>query len=536
MFTLINLTGTMANPTNNTNNGRRLFIPHLAPYTRKQDVLKKFMEMGAIAAIVVLRSYGNSAFLHFATPEAATKAMEASGKIVLHKRKIELLRLDPWHDAKVSRGKRTQSNEEHYEPNPINLPVECLAKIAEYLPYADRARMEQVSWLWREDSIASHAKQTVLTSTTWVWTDEKNRDAGMSPEGFRWAMQKCGRYLRVLNLSQSTRLTSQAISIAAKMCTQLTHLDITAVPIREAALREISTLTTLHNLKLGLCKGPIDPDLALVLANNLNLRILEIRSNDLTGRCLLSGRSLSELQCSECHNIRDTLLAEVIESRKELQRLRLIDCTGVRSAVIVESITKNTKLTHTLEKLNISGLGPRDLITDDETSKRAGKAIRSITQLQLNACGWVNNRAISDIARHVGGLRKLNISSNINIIGEFALECLGNLSQMEELKINDLHPSVGGFFLSALTNLRQLHCQYNGGIKDEDICGLLQNNRHLECARLQGCTRITRVTVETTRRTIPFRLVNKLHLHLWATQARPSRFDKKNNYLTMYYN
>jgi hypothetical protein len=538
---------------------RRLFLPGLAKHTKKRDINRRFQQHDVKGVVVLQRPTGNVAFLTFETPEAASKAMKEAEGMVIHKRTLRILRADAWHELKVL----PKVSEPPLPPNPFpgyvfkedpRLPVECITMIARYLPFKERARMERVSRDWRQGSLNSHQGQTRLSTASWVWKD--TWISKLTLEGFFWAIQRCSNYITHLDLQNASPLQTQAITIAAKACMKLTHLNIASLTIREPALREIGEhQTNLIHLRIGKCIGPVDPDLTTVLRKNPNLQNLYLEDNTIRGKSLTHALKLTELEVVRCEDLGSEGLATCIRLQSNLRGLGIVNCTNLRHEEVLQAIIDNTSLRDTLTTLKIHSDGPNGVAEEEEDVAEAEigdfaelaegavdvqpslpAAIRSVTHLTITFCGWVNQTLVEGIAEHMRGIKVLNISINTNIRGQFALDSLANLSQCEELHINNLHPSVGGNCLKSMPSLRILESRDNPGITDEDICGLIRNSRTITHVSVEGCYNIGRPIVDcayqvlrTWKREEPFRL------YLGETAAVPHRKDRNNRFLIITY-
>ena len=130
-----------------------------------------FRPYGVEHVVVLRKSSGNQAFVTFKSTEGAKQALAtANVGIVCHKRKLRVLMADSWHSTKLI-PPRPDVN-----PFPginlrerISLPIECIAKISSYLPFADRSRLEMVSRRWRVGSLASYHGLRHIDLNDWCW-------------------------------------------------------------------------------------------------------------------------------------------------------------------------------------------------------------------------------------------------------------------------------------------------------------------------------------------------------------------------------
>ncbi|CAK9809350.1 hypothetical protein ANTPLA_LOCUS6127 [Anthophora plagiata] len=152
---------------------RRLFITRLAPYTKKEKLLKIFSQYGAEHAVVLRNPTGNQAFITFKTKEGAREAILAGRTgITCHNRKLRVLPGDSWHEAKLLSPKPDVNPFPGLDlSEPIPLPIECISIIATFLPFADRARLEMTSRRWRMGSLLSHQCIRTISLDDWRWPE-----------------------------------------------------------------------------------------------------------------------------------------------------------------------------------------------------------------------------------------------------------------------------------------------------------------------------------------------------------------------------
>ncbi|XP_076672229.1 uncharacterized protein LOC143371164 [Andrena cerasifolii] len=160
-------------------NSRRIFVCHLTRFIKHKDLLKIFGPYGAEHAVLRVQASGNVAFVTFTTPQPAARvASDAiTQPITLHKRKLRVMVADAWHGFILpSSSQPSASVPEWDNPFPGHepvrsalLPVGVIARIAAFLPFADRARMEQVSRTWRDGVHDSFREIPRLALDDWRW-------------------------------------------------------------------------------------------------------------------------------------------------------------------------------------------------------------------------------------------------------------------------------------------------------------------------------------------------------------------------------
>ena len=537
---------------------RRVFVSRLAPYTKKEHLLKVFEPFGPVHAVVRRKNTGNVAFVTFATPEQADLVVEAAAAqpIRCHKRKLKVSLGDSWHEAVLIPRNTEPANPPSPDPfagltirpwGAPMLPEECVAMIAAMLPYPDRAGMERVSRLWRRASVASHRGTTAVNLEDWRWDNAWSRRP-ISTEAFYWMLRRCGRYVSHITLDErslSGSLKPQVLAIACEGCVNLSSVDLKSVTIRPSALRALKGKLTLKSLSLGKCEGPVDQYLSEVTSG---LRYLSLQENTFTGKSLEKGFELETLEIKNCENLRDACISSALASCSGLSKLLMTRCPGLRSPGVLTALTGNTRVSETLECLTFGTVNfdQSPLIGETEefemiflTPELIVSAVnfithyKNITSLSVALCRWVDGNVVQAMGAHMKSLKRLNVSSCMSIRGA-DLAPLGELTQCEELFMNHMYSDIEATFLARLDSLKRLDARDNLGVTDLDICGFLEHAIDVELINVEGCNRITRTTVLSAENTIPIRR-HKLYLYLGQTQAYHVKRGRKNTYLTITY-
>ncbi|XP_046415917.1 uncharacterized protein LOC124177528 [Neodiprion fabricii] len=431
------------------------------------------------------------------------------------------------------------------------LPIDCICEVARYLPYKERARMERVCKRWRIGSRSSHTYTRTITPTSWEWKDGWHQI--FNSDGLVWIIKRGGEYLTSLDLEGVTEIKSTAITMAAKECRRLEVLKLTTVNIRGGALRSVSDhLFGLRELEIGQCVGPIDWEIEKIILKNLNLRKLILQNNEITGKGLGHKTSIKELHIKDCDMARAEGIGKYIQLQEHLETLVIVNCLQLRRAELLTALVENSHTQDTLRSLKIHGDGPSDAPREDpelaEGEERGdfveldllvaephlASALRSLSELSVTACGWVDADLIRDIRETLTILSSLDISMCTNIRGQFSLKPLAQLEHLRILRMNNMHPTVGGSCLRELELLENLQTRENLGIHDEDICGMLRTNHVVQHLDIEGCWNITQQTIAVAREVVRMgHRQQPLHLYAGGTQATPSRRDRRNAYLRL---
>lgn len=508
--------------------GRRLMVTRLASYTQKKDLLKAFQPYGIEHAVVLRKPTGNHAFLTFGTKEQATTAMAQT--FTIHKRKLRLLYADPWHEAKLIKPRPAVNPFPGLElREKISLPVECISHIARFLPFQDRARLEQVSRRWRLGTLASFHEIRHLDLTDWRWPDGWSGKE-VSTEAFYWLVQRA-QHIQTLTVTEETlsqRLRPQIIPITIKNAPELTDIDITAAPIRPSAIRHLAeTSVNLEHLGIGECLGNIEADLGRALEKAAHLKSFKAVRTTFGGRSLLHLRiGLESLTIYRCKGLRAEILQEAIGRFQKLEHLELNFCEPLPDNGILVALTGNMALHQTLKTLKIHAYTFAEAHHDQEALQEAnamdveaaafveldiGPAgqelleVQSYTQLlhlSLTFCAWVTGRTVREIAERIPQIEQLNLSGCTNIRTEDALDPLDALTRLRILEVNDMYPTLQANVFGRLHALEKLHCRNNPGINEEQICGAIRNCPHLTVIDVEGCASIGKALLVCARNMI----------------------------------
>ncbi|XP_076686040.1 putative RNA-binding protein EEED8.10 [Andrena cerasifolii] len=521
---------------------RRLFVSRLSPYTKKEKLLEVFRPYGVEHAVVMRKTTGNCAFLTFATLDGTRKALAAADVgIICHKRKLRVLMADSWHSSKLIPPRPDVTPFPGIDlSDKIPLPTECIAKIASYLPFADRGRLEMVSRRWRQGSLASYHHMRHIDLNNWCWPNAWEGKL-ITTNSFHWLMMRVGACLKSIGISEESlakNLKPQVMAIAIKNCPGLESLDLTAVTIRPSALREMEPpAPRLTCLKLGKCDGPVDPGLFNVLESARHLRSFCALGTDITGRSLLAiTKDLQQLTLHDCIILKPENLSKMLQELTSLEYLDISKCDGLIDHTILQVLIDNINLHATLTIIKFHFCSFKESVLeiemeeDNEAAER-GEFVelelgpvemavsfpcryKNVTSLSLTFCGWVASGLVSEIALHMQDVTSLNISGCTNIKGEFTLEPLRQMQKLRILSANNMHPSVGGWFLQFLKGLVEVHCRENQGISDEDICGMLRQCPEIAIVDVERCQNIGKPVL-----TCAYEVVTRAHrtepIHLY---------------------
>ncbi|XP_043789152.1 F-box/LRR-repeat protein 7-like [Apis laboriosa] len=520
-----------------TTNGRRLFVSNLSPYTSKRKLLGMLTPYNA-TNLVILRRYpdSNQAFVTFKTKEDATSVLALSreeGFVCDFKRlKMFMARPKKWREGNGEEGCNFS----------VELPPDCIAKIARYLPYADRARLEMVSSLWREGSLLSHRVVRHLEFEDWRWPERKY----ITTSFFDWMVRRQGETLITIAINDERLLENvkpRIVSAIGWNCSQLAEVDLTGLRIWPSSLRTFKFLSSqLKSLSLGTTEGPVDAELGKIFDKAIELRYFRADGTNIYGKCLTHLHpNLETLILRNCSHLESRLASITLSNMKRLRHLEIIYCANLRDNTILRTlIDTNANLFRTLSLMKFhhcSFIEPENDIAQVLVNRLREKSIpklyRELNRLSVAYCIWVNYNFVIDIGRYMRNLSYLNLSGCKSIRDEY-LEPLASLSQLQILEINCMHPSVSFFFLQSLESLTELHCRKNVAITDEDICGVLNNCSQIAIIDMEGCYQVGVATLKRAARIAKSRK-KLIHMYVAGTKIKESTAYEETEYLQLTY-
>ncbi|XP_016911476.2 uncharacterized protein LOC107997407 [Apis cerana] len=517
-----------------TKNGRRLFVSNLSPYTSKRKLLDMLRPYNA-TNLVILRKYtdNNQAFVTFKTKEDAANVLKLSREegFVCDLRRLKIF-------AAYPRKWRKDKNGGKYS---VELPPDCVAHIARYLPYADRARLEMVSRSWRQGSLLSHRVVRHLDFEDWRWPESKY----ITTSFLDWMVTRQGENLKSVTIddeSLSKNLNPRIVWTIGCNCTQLTSLDLTGIRIWPSSLRTFKSLSQLRQLSLGTTEGPIDAELGKIFDQAVHLEQFIANGTNIYGKCLTHLHpNLETLVLRNCSHLESRLASITLSNMKRLQHLEIIYCANLRDNNILRTlIDTNANLFKTLSLMKFhhcSFIEPERDITSVLVARMREKSIpklyRDLSRLSVAYCIWVNYNFVMEVGRYMKSLSYLNLSGCKSIRDDY-LEPLRSLDQLKILEINSMHPSVSVFFLQSLESLTELHCRKNVGITDEDICGVLNNCSQIAIIDMEGCCQVGLPTLKRAARMAKSRK-KLIHMFVAGTRIKESMEYEETEYLQLTY-
>ena len=556
----------MSEPVSNDHGtSRRIFVCRLARFTKQKDLLKLWGPHGAEHAVLRVQPSGNVAFVTFNTPQQAARVASnaLTQPIVLHKRKLRVMVADAWHGFRLpssGSGPSTGLGSSWDNPFPgyepvysAHLPVEVVARIAAFLPFTDRARMERVSKTWRAGVQEAFRKMQHLDVNDWRWPGMQGWRR-IKTEGFYWVLARCAPHLKSIVLDDELTaedLRPQLLALVTKSCPALERLDVTAVEARPSAFRELAaSVSSLSDLAIGRCTNCSDIELGKVLEVNKTLQEFSAKGTDFSGKSLLQlSRDLVKLNLRDC-TARGEYIAAAISKFSKLSHLCLIRPKNFHPDIL-QGLIANPTLPRSMESMEFVGCNPwsgdgepREEDAEAEQEEAADffefdlgpiemavslpSRYPLVTELGVAFCGWVDNTFIGEVGRHMKHLIKLDITGCTNIRGQFSLETLSGLNHCTELQISLLYPDVGAQFLKDMSSLRELTCRDNRGIADEDVCGLIRNSATIMIIDLEGCIHVGRAFVECVYSALRGDPHNhRTQIRVGGTSAIPLRRDRQ---------
>ncbi|CAK9832662.1 hypothetical protein ANTRET_LOCUS9455 [Anthophora retusa] len=293
---------------------RRLFITRLAPYTKKQKLLELFKPRGAQHAVI----------------------------------------LHAWHDIKLITPRPDVNPFPGFDlSEPIPLPIECIAIIATFLPFLDRARLEMTSRRWRQGSLLSHQSIRNISLDDWRWSEGWDRKK-VTANSLYWLVQRAGNRIKSVNLNNDTMakyLQPQIITIIVKNCPYIETIDLTGTTIRPSAIRAIEPVAhQLTNFSIRTCQGPIEPHLINIFRSASHLKSFStVGTNFFSKSITYISSDLQKLYLDKNDDLRTEHIAHTLSKLTTLEYLKIKSCNSLTNGDILEALSNNRSYKHSLK-------------------------------------------------------------------------------------------------------------------------------------------------------------------------------------------
>ncbi|CAK9799205.1 hypothetical protein ANTPLA_LOCUS1932 [Anthophora plagiata] len=338
---------------------RRLFITRLAPYTKKEKLLKIFRQYGAEHAVILRNPTGNQAFVTFKTKEGAREAIlaERTG-ITCHNRKLRVLPADSWHEAKLLSPKPDVNPFPGLDlSEPIPLPIECISIIATFLPFADRARLEMTSRKWRQGTLSSYRSIRSINLNDWRWPEGWDGKR-ITSNSLYWLTQRTGNKIKDIKINNNViakDLQPQIVTILVKNCPYIETIDLTGTTIRPSTIRAVEPVAhQLIDLSIGTCQGPIETHLTNIFNSSTQLRSFCAVSTNFSGKCLTHlNLNLEKLCLSDNDDLRTEHISHILSKLTTLKHLEIESCTGLTNGDTLRALSNNRSYNHSLKTLKL---------------------------------------------------------------------------------------------------------------------------------------------------------------------------------------
>ncbi|CAK9832676.1 hypothetical protein ANTRET_LOCUS9468 [Anthophora retusa] len=257
---------------------RRLFITRLAPYTKKEKLLELFKPRGAQHAVI----------------------------------------LHAWHDIKLITPRPDVNPFPGLDlSEPIPLPIECIAIIATFLPFLDRARLEMTSRRWTQGSLLSHQSIRNISLDDWRWSEGWDGKK-VTANSLYWLVQRA---------------------------------DLTGTTIRPSAIRAIEPVAhQLTNFSIRTCQGPIEPHLINIFRSASHLKSFStVGTNFFSKSITYITSDLQKLYLDKNDDLRTEHIAHTLSTLTTLEYLEIKSCNSLTNGDILEALSNNRSYKHSLK-------------------------------------------------------------------------------------------------------------------------------------------------------------------------------------------
>ncbi|XP_078040359.1 putative RNA-binding protein EEED8.10 isoform X2 [Augochlora pura] len=539
---------------------KKLFVCNLAKRTTYKDLLKEFSKYGNVQSCYLIRNQrkSNIAFITFETMESALRARDEI--IQVHNKYLRVEPADSWHQPD-SIGYQYYNNElkpvekqpnEEYNQNLDEdditkdsiqiLNDDCLIHIFHQLSIVDRIRAERVCKRWRaliQESWSSIKKLDLLCKPYSLYY------MVTSTTTLRKILLRCGKFLNEINLTETKfLLRPSTLTIVAKLCPNLTKIDLTALTVSSAGINALTSHC--HNItKLSLRPATYnyltypadrppsynyDRDLQQLFQVNKKLRYIKIVNGQISGHCLLClpVETMQEIVLDKCMHLQEKCLSQAFKKLQNLRSLTFINCCYVNSSFnIFKTISTHCTRLKTLKFLQDEDV---HFIFNDSLQHIQLPNLEALTINRYT--GWYTvdvNEFLSYMVSKCQQLTFLDITGCEYVTND-GIAAITTLPNLETLIMNYMY-EVTDTGMRNMYNLKKLECR-SCNFTDTTIIELLTYAPQLEFLDLTSCRKITNSTLKKAAAVTRSRTNNiLLKIYVGDTSVNLSNFKEVSPFL-----
>ncbi|XP_060078371.1 F-box/LRR-repeat protein 7-like isoform X2 [Ylistrum balloti] len=494
---------------------RKIFVGNISYRVKQHQLTKHFSQFGTVDYCYVVKDHLKKwsrgiAFVTFQDKKSMTRALQATDEeLMLDGR---LMRVAPAEESKrvsYSEGANWQTrlppslptqtqdgdtcesdfhcSEQVTLPNVSHLELdacgECaiqrlyddsLMLIFSFLSVKEHVRVERVCRRWRHLAQKSWNRQHKLQFRHMF----KGFIKGLTDSILNSLLQRCGVYLRALDLSASPQLLSDlcADSIGAN-CPNLTELNVSGASVTDVSLRTIAqACPKLRGFIQERSFYVGDKGLTSLFQGCQSLEHVDVQNNaGIVGDCFHSlPTTVKYLNLDHCTKLSDLGLRKICLRCKHLTELYISHCKSVTDQSLI-NITQNLKR---LKVLHMEGSYSQ--ITSSGL-KKIGQLI-FLKELSLSQNSAVDDGVLVQCAVGCSNLTNFDISGCYKHVTDLGIQALTRCSDLSYLNISYLS-HVSDSCVEALATsgkLQSLVARTCSGITDR---GTSAEPEHLDTSR-----------------------------------------------------
>ncbi|KAL5016544.1 hypothetical protein ScPMuIL_006133 [Solemya velum] len=502
---------------------RKVFVGNISYRMKERELRKHFSKFGEVQHCHLARDHIHKwsrgiGFVTFKTAEGAAKTLAAEDddlyldSRLMRVKPAELSKRVTYFQRESDRGAEelastdeTSTVEEDSvleEPQEVDtvssrsegglhvndLCDEVLVQIFLRLPLVDRVQITRVCKRWK-----------ALSSL--IWADQRHlefkglfrRFEALTDKILNSILQKCGTYLRSLDVSASPRLlTDFALDIIGKHAKDLEQLDISGVSATNKSIEKLAAhLKKLKVIKLQRCFHLSEKGYWWLLHSCDKLEHIDMQgSSTLTGQCFhMLGPGVKCLRLNNCHKLTDVGIRKIQEKCPCVEEIQVSHCQKLTdSSLGYMQEMKNFRVLH------LSGNFPEMSSTGLKTIGR----LQLLTELNLSFNDLVNDEVLCCIAGGCISLQCLDIAGCHWSVTDTGVQSLANCCQLHTLNISYLNKvtDVSLELVAIQGRLKKLVARACSELTDSGIVSVSVFCPHLQHLDLSGCLKISNKALE----------------------------------------
>ena len=381
------------------------------------------------------------------------------------------------------------NNDPQYEGHINQLNDDCLAQVFQFLPYADRVRVDRVCRHWRKVSLNSWNQYARLHTSLEIGTD-----TGTFPHKWRWEsllptfaqiLTQRGAYLTKISFAESCRDKfngSGMLKMVIQYCPMIRKIQAENVLISPSDLKALATCTQIESLGIGCAIVPPVVDVTNVPGyNRLSLLVdqLYVLMDVALKKVFQANKNLRHFTISRNEHPIGSCLKYL--EPNVLETLHIIDCPFFR-------FDKDgiQRLTHSLRELRVHYRYDPDTLILSYVPK-----LKNLRKLTLTGSDWIMEQQVvsvlHQIARNCLALEHVDLGKTCFMACDSDIGPMLSLPELREFVITGKTNITNKVFvnqtLEKLENLTMPCCW----LAEKDYDNLVNRLPKLKCLNMCEC-------------------------------------------------